>query len=122
MGANGSYASGSTATEEGRRWKTVGVLANGAKVIELKNPKDNHKAPEESHSPNSLYVMFNKNGDGIKSISKYDGNCKKVFEIHTADHKGLGPHFHPWENGRPTGAKPLTPELKKLLNDIRLLI
>lgn len=66
--------------------------------------------------------MFNKNGDGIKSISKYDGNCKKVFEIHTADHKGLGPHFHPWENGRPTGAKPLTPELKKLLNDIRLLI
>lgn len=62
MGANGSAASGSTSTEIGRRWKTVAVLSNGMKVIELKNPKSNHKAPEESHSPNSVYVMFNKDG------------------------------------------------------------
>lgn len=122
MGANGSFASGSTATEEGRRWRTIAVLPSGAKVIELKNPRDNHKAPEESHSPNAVYVFFNKNGDGIKSVSKYDNNGKKTIEIHTVDHKGLGPHYHPWENGRPTGAKSLTPELKKLLDDVKSLI
>lgn len=122
MGANGSAASGSTSTEIGRRWKTVAALPNGMKVIELKNPKTNHKAPEESHSPNSIYVMFNKDGNGIKSISKYDGDCKKVYEIHTVDHKGLGVHYHPWHNGRPGEASPLTAAMKKILDELKSLI
>lgn len=122
MGGNGSYANGSTATEEGRNWKTVLTLTNGAKVIELKNPKANHKAPEESHSPNAVYVMFNKNGNGIKSISKYGSDGKKVFEIHTVDHKGLGCHYHPWSGGRPGAATPLTTSMKNLLYDINSLI
>lgn len=122
MGANGSAASGSTSTEIGRRWKTVAVLANGMKVIELKDSKANHKAPEESRSPNSIYVMFNKDGNGIKSISKYDGDCKKVFEIHTVDHKGMGVHYHPWHNGRPGDAKPLTDSMKKMLKNLFSLI
>lgn len=122
MGANGSAASGSTSTESGRNWKTVLVLPNGMKVIELKNPKANHKAPEESHSPNSLYVMFNKDGKGIKSISKHGEDCKKVFEIHTQDHKGLGVHYHPWHNGRPDDAAPLTPAMKKMLDDLNSFI
>ena len=122
MGGNGSAANGSTSTEVGRRWKTVITLPNGMKVIELKNPKDNHKSPEESHSPNSTYILFNKNGKGIKSISKYDGNCKKVFEIHTVDHKGLGAHYHLWHNGRPEGAEPLTAAMRKLLNEVNSLI
>ena len=122
MGANGSAASGSTATEIGRRWKTVAVLPNGMKVIELKNPKSNHKAPEESQSPNSIYVMFNKDGNGVKSISQYDGDCKKVYEIHTVDHKGLGVHYHPWHNGRPGEASPLTATMKKMLDELKSLI
>lgn len=122
MGANGSAASGSTSTEIGRRWKTVAVLPNGMKVIELKNPKSNHKAPEESHSPNSVYVMSNKEGKGVKSISKYDGGGKKVFEIHTVDHKGLGEHYHPWHNGRPEDAHPLTAAMKKMLDDLKSII
>ncbi len=122
MGANGSKASGSTSTEIGRRWKTVAVLPNGMKVIELKNPKSNHKAPEESHSANSVYVMFNKDGSGIKSISKYDGESKKVFEIHTVDHKGLGVHYHPWHNGRPEDPKPLTAGMKKMLDELNSII
>ena len=52
MGANGSFANGSTATENGRRWQTVHVLKDGTKVIELKK-KGAVKLPEESHSPNS---------------------------------------------------------------------
>lgn len=87
------------------------------KVIELKDPKANHKAPEESHSPNSVYVMFNKDGKGIKSISKYGSDCKKVFEIHTVPHKGLSPHYHEWSNGRPGDAKPLTPEMERMLKE-----
>lgn len=122
MGANGSSASGSTYSEIGRRWKTVAVLSNGMKVIELKNSKANHKAPEESHSPNSVYVMFNKDGRGIKSISKYDEDCKKVFEIHTVNHKGLGAHYHPWHTGRPVDAKPLTATMRKMLDDLKSLI
>ena len=122
MGANGSAASGSTSIEIGRRWKTVAVLPNGMKVIELKNPKSNHKAPEESRSPNSVYVMFNKDGRGYKSISIYDRNCEKVYEIHTADHKGLGVHYHPWRNGRAGDATPLTAAMRKMLEELKSII
>lgn len=122
MGGNGSFAKGSTATEDGRRWKTVAVLANGTKVIELKNQKANHKAPEESNTPNSVYVMFNKDGNGIKSISKYGSDSKKEFEIHTADHKGLGIHCHFWNEGKSGEAIPLTEKMKKMLDDIKSLI
>lgn len=122
MGGNGSFANGSTAIEEGRRWKTVAILSNGAKVIELKNPKASHKAPEESHTPNSVYVMFNKGGNGIKSISQYGSDGKKEFEIHTVDHKGLGIHYHLWKDGSPEEAAPLTDKLKKLVNDVKSLI
>lgn len=122
MGANGSFASGSTATEEGRRWKTVAVLSNGYKVIELKNSKSPHKAPEESHTPNSVYVMFNKNGTGIKSISLYGNDGTKQFEIHTTDHKGLGAHYHIWSNGKAGKAEPLTDSMKAILSNVKSII
>lgn len=122
MGANGSFAKGSTATQEGRRWKTVVTLSNGMKVIELKDPKSNHKAPEESHTPNSVYVMFNKNGNGIKSISKYGSDGKKDYEIHTVDHKGMGVHYHPWNNGHPGDATSLTDSMKKMIDNLNSII
>lgn len=118
MGANGSFASGRTSTEEGCRWRTVMTLPNGV----IKDRKANHKAPEESHSPNSVYVMFNKNGDGIKSISKYGADGKKEYEIHTVDHKGLGIHYHKWGNGKPLPPQPLTDAMKHLLNIIKSYI
>lgn len=122
MGGNGSFASGSTAAENGRNWKTVLVLPNGMKVIELKNPKANHKAPEESHSPNSVYIMFNKKGKGIKSVSVYGNDGKKMYEIHTVDHKGMGVHYHPWKDGRPDTPKPLSIPMKEMLNEIKSII
>ncbi len=124
MGGNGSYASGSTSAEEGRRWKTVDVLFNGVKVLEPKNPKANLKLPEESHTPNSIYAIANKDGSGIKAIGVYGDDGKKMYEIHTDDHKGIKPHCHEWSNGGPSGkgkdyAKPLTPAMKKLLKDVQ---
>lgn len=103
MGGNGSKNSGALATEAGRRWKTVETLKNGAEVIEFKNRKTPGKMPEESHSPNAVYVMINKNGNGIKSIAIYGEDCKKVAEIHPADHKGIGAHYHKWKDGEPIG-------------------
>lgn len=90
MGGNGSFANGSTSTEAGRRWTTVAVLSNGVKIIELKDKKANHKSPEESHSPNSVYVMFNKDGHGIKSISKYGSIGEKYL-------KYIQPTIRVWE-------------------------
>ena len=103
MGANGSKSQGLIETEEGRRWKTIEVLANGVKIIEFKDSKTPSKMPEESHSPNAIYGMMFKKGNGLKSISIYDSDCKKVVEIHNEDHDGIGPHFHCWKNGRPIG-------------------
>lgn len=117
MGGNGSFAKRTTATEAGRRWKTVYVTASGIKIIELKNPKDSFSLPEESHSPNSIYAIFNKGGKGLKAIAKYGADGKKLFEIHTTDHKGLGVHYHLWTDGHPLEAKPLTKEMKQLLDD-----
>jgi hypothetical protein len=118
MGGNGSFARGITMKEKGRKWKTVMTLPNGVKIIALKDSKQPTKMPEESHSPNAVYGMMYKKGNGLKSISIYNADCKKIVEIHTEDHKGLGPHYHLWENGQPVGeAIPISknPKYKHLL-------
>ena len=118
MGANGSFALGTTATEKGRRWTTIAVTESGIKIIEMKNPNAPLKLPEESHSPNSIYAIFNKGGNGLKGIAKYSPNGKKLFEIHTTDHHGLGWHYHPWQDGHPLGAKSLTQSMKDMVNQV----
>jgi len=120
MGANGSKSLGTTETEAGRRWKTIETLPNGVKIIAFKNSKTPTKMPEESHSPNAIYGMMFKKGNGLKSISMYDSNCLKILEIHNEDHHGTGPHYHHWKNGEPIGdAIPITsnPQLQHLLNE-----
>ena len=112
MGGNGSSRSRSTHYFYGRRWKTVEVLSNGVKVIEFKDPKTPGKMPEESRSPNSIYAMMNKNGEGIKSIAVYGKDCKKIVEIHTADHKGLGQHYHIWKDGHAISVHSLSSNVK----------
>lgn len=124
MGGNGSYSSGSTNSEEGRRWKTIDVLSNGVKILELKNPKSNLKLPEESHTPNSIYAIANKDGSNIKAIGVYGSDSKKLYEIHTEDHKGICPHYHKWFNGGPSEkgrdyARPLSSEMKNLLRVVQ---
>jgi len=136
MGANGSKASGSLETSEGRTYHTVISISDNIKVIEPNNKNANVKLPEESHTPNRIYVAINKpatdkkgqndpNAGKLKSIGVYGPDCKKLFEIHVDHtHNGLSVHFHPWENGRPfkegagrnapNKAFPLTSEMKKL--------
>lgn len=52
---------------------------------------------------------------------QYSGaDGKKIWEIHTTDHKGLGPHYHKWKDGKPLDEEPhpLTPAMKKLLDNV----
>lgn len=129
MGANGSHANGSTDSEAGRNWKTIGTVGE-IQIIQKKNPNDSNKLPEESHTPNRIYAIFEKDGSDVKAIAKYGPDGKKEWEIHTTDHDNLGPHFHPWKNGRPVQvigprgkprneAHPLDAYKQSLLNKVR---
>ena len=122
MGANGSFASGATNTENGRRWQTILELSDGTKIIELKK-KGSIKLPEESHTPNSIYAIFNKDGKGVKAVAKYGDDGKKLWEIHTTDHHHIGEHFHYWKDGKPVDEEPhrLTPAMKNLLDNVTKL-
>lgn len=100
MGANGSHANGSTQSDAGQRWKTIGTVGE-IQIIQLKNKKAPNKLPEESRTPNRIYAVFEKDGSDVKGIAKYGPDGKKLWEIHTTDHDNLGPHYHPWENGHP---------------------
>lgn len=66
--------------------------------------QENHeseKLPEESHSPNRIYAVFNKKGNDVQAIAKYGPDGKNIWEIHTNLHNGIQPHFHPCKNGPP---------------------
>lgn len=119
MGGNGSYASGSTNSEAGRAYKTVGTIGD-IQILEKKNPKDSHSLPEESHTPNRIYAEIRSDGKDVGKIAKYDSEGKKIWEVHTTPHHGLKEHYHEWENGRPVGdAHNLTKEMWDILNKVR---
>ena len=141
MGANGSKASGALETDEGKTYETVLEISENIKVLEPRNKNLNIKLPEESHTPNRVYVVINKPVSGekgkndpyagkLKSIGVYGPDCKKLYEIHVDHvHDGLQIHYHPWENGHPvrkgTGknspnvAYELNSEMKNLLETIK---
>ena len=141
MGANGSKASGILEDSKNRTYHTVIEIADNIKVIESNNKDLNVKLPEESHTPNRIYVAINKPATDkkglndpyagkLKSIAVYGDDCKKLFEIHVDhSHNGMSVHYHPWENGHPVKvgngkhspniALPLTAEMKKLLETIK---
>ena len=98
MGANGSHANGSLESELGRNWKTTGTIGE-IQVVQNNNAKESVKLPEESHTPNRIYAIFNKKGDDVQAIAQYGPDGKKIWEIHTRDHNGLGEHYHPCEDG-----------------------
>lgn len=119
MGAVGSFERGTANSEAGRDYKTIYSIGDNIKVLELKNPKKGVKLPEESHTPNRIYVTFYKDGHDVKAIAKYGSDGKKLYEIHTIDHKGLGAHYHVWKEGKPIEVHSLTSEMKILLDKVR---
>lgn len=142
MGANGSKGKGLLEDPSTRNYHTALDISDNIKVIEANNSKAKVKPPEESHTPNRIYVAINKPATDkigkkdpyagkLKSIAVYGSDCKKLFEIHVDHaHNGLTEHYHPWKDGHPvkagTGknspnvAYPLTQEMKKLLNQVKI--
>ncbi|MBQ9665042.1 MAG: hypothetical protein IJ635_02930 [Bacteroidaceae bacterium] len=121
MGGNGSFALKLASTEAGRRYKTIVAISDNIKVLQQKNPKLGVKLPEESNTPNRIYVTFYKDGHDVKDIALYGSDGKKLWQIHTQDHHGIKPHFHYWKDGgQEEGAHHLTKEMKALLDKIRL--
>lgn len=134
MGANGSKASGVLDNPDNREFKSVFFFSKDIEVVQLKNDKQRVRLPEESNSPNRVYVVYNKDGS-LKSIGRYGSNCLKKFEMHfDHEHDGLQPHYHKWvskggtargpetrgtgKNSR-TIAHPLTKGMMKLYNKIK---
>jgi hypothetical protein len=120
MGANGTHSSGALSSEENRKYDTIGTIDGNTKILVPKDKKRNGKLPEESHTSNRVYVSFYTDGHDVKEIAKYGEDGKKLYAIHTADHKGISPHYHQWQDGRQLpDAHPITPEMQNLLNYIR---
>ncbi len=143
MGANGSKGKGLLENPETRDYRTNEIfqISENIVVVEAKNKNAKVKLPEESHTPNRVYVAVNKPATDkigqsdpyagkLKSIAVYGSDCKKLYEIHVDHtHGGMPEHYHPWENGHPvktgTGknahnvAYPLTAEMKQLLQQVK---
>lgn len=102
-------------------YKTVFSIGDNIKILETKSLKASLKLPEESHTPNRTYATFYRNGKGLKEIAEYGPDGKRINSIHIQDHKGMRSHWHPWMNGRQAqkDARPLTNEMKKLINKIK---
>lgn len=124
MGGNGSFVCGSTRCEDGRNWKTVATCGK-IQIIERKDRTISDKLPEESHTPGRIYAIFRKDGKDVKAIAQYGKDGKKIWEIHTDEHKGVKPHYHKWEDkgngkrGQVTEAHKLTKRMKRILRKVR---
>lgn len=141
MGGNGSKGKGLLESPQNRTYHTELDITGNIKVVAANNKKANVKLPEESHTPNRVYVAINKPptdkkglndpySGKLKSIAVYDGDCKKLYEIHVDHaHNGMQQHYHLWKNGRPVkigngknspnAAYPLTLEMLKLLEQVK---
>ena len=143
MGANGSKGKGFLDNPDNRNYSTNEIfqISDNIVVVEAKNKNARVKLPEESHTPNRVYVAVNKPATDkigkndpyagkLKSIAVYGSDCKKLYEIHVDHaHGGMPEHYHPWKNGHPmktgTGknahnaAFPLTAEMKQLLQQVK---
>ncbi|MDO4511685.1 MAG: hypothetical protein Q4B68_07715 [Bacteroidales bacterium] len=101
MGSRGSSSSKvsyniSDKEQEGGNWNVVSKK-NGMYVYEMKNPDAPIKPPEHSKFPNRIVIMYHRSTDktqGVKTVTHYDENGNRDFEIHTANHKGIQPHVH----------------------------
>ena len=117
MGGNGSFKRGETLSAENRKYETVFMIGNNIAILEQKDKRKGTKLPEESHTPGRTYAAFRKDGKDVKLIAVYNGNGIKLYEIHTDDHRGLRPHYHPWKDGKPDKeiVLPLTEEMENIL-------
>ena len=105
--------------EYGTEYKTV--LQDGKiKFVEMRNPNDSVRVPEETRTKGRVYVTIGKQNE-LKSITRYDKDGKKFLQIdlshgHTNNGKKLQPHSHDGYNH--AEGRPLTTGEQRLVNHI----
>lgn len=93
-------------------YKCVGFI-NGIKVLENLNGK-NTWLPEMSNTPNTKYILKNKNGD-FRKYREYDYSRRPILDIEL-DSKGLHIHYFKGDLGtRGRGDKGKTTETARPL-------
>lgn len=124
--------------EKGRRSEYVSLeparTVNGVKGHLIKKGGDSDTHTNLPYYSNTSDVYFRQNKNGVCQARVYVGqkkyldfdwshahtnsDGKKLFEIHTTDHHGLGLHYHAWKDGHPLEAKPLTQSMKNMVDEV----
>lgn len=90
MGGRGTYSKGQSPAYQYAREGTI----DGVKIIRPINPSRSRKLPEESHTANTSYVLFDK--DGVFHQYREYVNHKIILEIgyHHENSLGQGDVLH----------------------------
>lgn len=129
MGGRGASSSGKHG-RYGKNGLTYGsefttVYKSGNIKFVIANAKSN-KAPMETQTRGRVYVTVDKNTNDLKSITYYDKENKRTKQIDLdKPHKNMSPHTHHGyehnENDSKKGAANLTPEEKKMVENVKSL-
>ncbi len=127
MGGNGSFSIGMYDSESERHYRTEYSPSKNIKVIRLKKAGSHDKMPRTSHTANRVYVTMRKDGSDISEIARFGKNHKKLWSIHTKEHRDKRGHYtnghiHFWKDGKPTKFPEdinKHPRLKRLLDKVR---
>lgn len=81
------------------KWHQIGELIGEKYRAKILGSKTEHKLPEESHSPNTIYARLNEKGD-VYQIRIYE-NHLPIYDIDIGhSHKPYGTtHVHEYKNG-----------------------
>lgn len=93
--------------EYGTEYKTV-LQDGNVKFVQMRNPNDSVRVPEETRTKGRIYVTVGKRGE-LKCITRYDEDGRKCIQIdlthaHTSGGVRIQPHSHDTYNhaeGRP---------------------
>lgn len=122
-GASSDGKYGKNGISYGSEYSTV-FKAGNIKFVTVNN--GSNKSPMETQTRGRVYVTVDKNKNDLKTISYYDKENKRVKQIDLDKaHNGFQPHTHHGymhnENDSPKGAAKLTPEEKKMVDNVQTL-
>ena len=110
--------------EYGTEYKTVFQIEN-IKFVQMRNPNDSVRVPEETRTKGRIYVTIGKRGE-IKCVTRYDKDGRKCLQIdlthaHMSGGVRIQPHSHDTYNHAEGRSLNKTEEclLKHILNTWR---
>lgn len=96
-----------------QNWHAVGYTPDGIKILEPINKKKSWGMPERSNTPETKYIMYDKNGV-FSNYREFNDKREPIFEIDYHYEKGKKEiHIHEWFNGNRQKSRPITITEKK---------